>query len=120
MLKSRKGQKFLPGKLDLVFSTFIEVTGLITTGASISRIMTPILACACELLSSKAAFAVLKQESGFLRISYACPVGKGRPLVKQEPIRLTGLVESLKKRGVSAEIISEALADVAHSKVNPP
>lgn len=97
-VRSRTGQTHLPVKLDLLFSTFIEVTGLITTGASISRIMTPILACACEVLSSKTAFAVLKQDSGLLRISYTCPVGQGRPVVRQEPVRMRGLVERVYRR----------------------
>jgi diguanylate cyclase (GGDEF)-like protein len=102
MPKSKKGQKLLPGKLDLVFSTFMEVTGLITTGASVSRILTPILACACEILSGRAAFVILGEKRAFVRISYVCPAGGGRPIVKEEPIRLTGLAEKVyRKRGAT-------------------
>jgi len=97
MAKSRKGQKLLPGNLDLVFSTFIEVSGLITTGASMSRIMTPILACNCEVMSGSAAFAVLEEREGPLRISYTCPTGKQRPLVTEGRLRRTALLNRLSR-----------------------
>ncbi|HVP57239.1 MAG TPA: diguanylate cyclase, partial [bacterium] len=68
----------LSHKLDLVFSTFIEVTGLITTGASISRIVTPILACSCEILKGRGAFAVLEDASELRRVSFVPRRGRGR------------------------------------------
>jgi diguanylate cyclase (GGDEF)-like protein len=100
MSKSKTTERLLPGKLDLVFSTFIEVTGLITTGATLSRIVTPILACACEILSGKAAFVILGKGKTHVRISYACPTASRRPVVKEEQTRLSGLAERIyKKRG---------------------
>lgn len=92
--------KALPGKLDLVFSTFIEVTGLITTGASISRIVSPILACACEILSGKAAFAILEQKGIFTRVSYGYMNDKRRRFVRSEPLKPARLAKRLlAKRG---------------------
>jgi diguanylate cyclase (GGDEF)-like protein len=89
MPKAKTSRKALPRSLDLVFSTFIEVTGLITTGASISRIVSPILACACEILRGKGAFAVLEYKGAFTRISFAGRSGRRRPMVRAEEIRLT-------------------------------
>jgi diguanylate cyclase (GGDEF)-like protein len=97
MAKSKTGQKLLPGNLDLVFSTFIEVSGLITTGASMSRIMTPILACVCEVMSGSAAFAILEEKEGPVRISYTCPTGKERPLVREGRIRRSALINRLSR-----------------------
>jgi diguanylate cyclase (GGDEF)-like protein len=71
------------------------VTGLITTGAAISRIVCPILACACEILGGKAAFAILKQDRGFVRISYAPPAGKRRLTLKEAPVRMAGLLRKI-------------------------
>jgi diguanylate cyclase (GGDEF)-like protein len=89
MSKAKTSKKALPKKLDLVFSTFIEVTGLITTGASMSRIISPILACACDILSGKAAFAILEQRGTHTRVAFTSSTGRGRPLVRSEAIRLT-------------------------------
>jgi diguanylate cyclase (GGDEF)-like protein len=95
MAKSKKSQRLLPHKLDLVFSTFIEVTGLITTGASMSRIVTPILACASDILSGKASFAILEDKRAYKRISYSPPRGNSRSAVKAGPIRMAGFVEKV-------------------------
>ncbi len=85
----------LPLKLDLLFSTFIEVTGLITTGASLTKIVTPILSCACDLLNGKAAFAIIRQPRGIVRISFH-PGAKGsHPVVEEEELRLTKNLEKL-------------------------
>jgi diguanylate cyclase (GGDEF)-like protein len=97
MAKSTKSQRLLPHNLDLVFSTFIEVTGLITTGASMSRIVTPILACASDILSGKASFAILKDKQGYKRISYAPPRRNRRSTVKEMSIRLAGFVANVYK-----------------------
>jgi diguanylate cyclase (GGDEF)-like protein len=99
MPKSKKGQKQLPHKLDLVFSTFIEVTGLITTGASMSRIVTPILACACDILSGVASFAILEQGRGFTRVSYYPPRGSTRAAVREGEITLTGQARKIYSNG---------------------
>jgi diguanylate cyclase (GGDEF)-like protein len=95
MAKSKKGQRLLPHKLDLVFSTFIEVTGLITTGASMSRIVAPILACATDLLSGRGSFAVLKGSNAYTRLSYSPPGPKSRSAVKEKSLRMTGYVEKI-------------------------
>jgi diguanylate cyclase (GGDEF)-like protein len=95
MPKSRTTERPLPGKLDLVFSAFIEVTGLITTGASIARIVSPILACASEILSGKAAFAVLEHKGEFTRISYVYNTRKGRPVIREDQAKLTGRLEKI-------------------------
>lgn len=73
----------LSHKLDLVFSTFIEVTGLITTGASISRIVTPILACSCEILKGRGAFAILDDGGELSRVSFVPKRGRARRPVTQ-------------------------------------
>jgi len=95
MAKSTKSQRLLPHKLDLVFSTFIEVTGLITTGASMSRIVTPILACASDILGGKASFAILQDKRAYKRIYYSPPRRNGRLAVREEPIRMAGFVEKV-------------------------
>jgi diguanylate cyclase (GGDEF)-like protein len=95
MAKSKKGQRLLPHKLDLVFSTFMEVTGLITTGASMSRIVTPILSCATEILSGKASFAIIEKQRAYTRISYLPPGPKRRSSIQEQPVRMTGFVEKV-------------------------
>jgi len=80
-------KKLLPHKLDLVFSTFIEVTGLITTGASITRIVGPILACSCEILGGRGAFAILANGDGLTRVSFVRSRGKLR-----RPVTETGIL----------------------------
>jgi diguanylate cyclase (GGDEF)-like protein len=111
MPKTRTAKKALPGKLDLVFSTFIEVTGLITTGASISRIVSPILACACEIISGTAAFAILEQKGIFTRVSYGYMSDKQRHFVRSERIKPTRVVKRvLSRRG------SSVLSHVGSSK----
>lgn len=107
MANSKKGQKLLPGNLDLVFSTFIEVSGLITTGASVSRIMTPMLACICEVMSGSAAFAVLEEREGPLRISYTRATEDRRPLVKLGRIRRTELINRLSSRSKPMRLVGE-------------
>lgn len=82
-------KRTLSEKLDLVFTTFIEVTGLITTGASISRIVSPILACACRILDGRAAFAILDDGGKIVRVSFAGGAGKPRQPVRQETIGLS-------------------------------
>lgn len=76
----------LSHKLDLVFNTFIEVTGLITTGASISRIVSPILTCACAILGGKAAFAILDDGGRITRVSLSYRSGKARQPVRHESV----------------------------------
>ncbi len=95
MAKSKRGQRLLPHKLDLVFSTFIEVSGLITTGASISRIVTPILACASDIMSGKASFAILEKKRAYTRVSYSPPRPNSRLAVKEGPVRMAGFVEKV-------------------------
>ena len=95
MAKSKKGQTLLPHKLDLVFSTFIEVTGLITTGASLSRIVTPLLACASDILSGKASFAILEKQRAYTRISYSPRRPASQAAVREGPVRMTGFVEKV-------------------------
>jgi diguanylate cyclase (GGDEF)-like protein len=85
----------LSHKLDLVFTTFIEVTGLITTGASRVRIVTPILVCACEILGGKAAFAILGSDGKTTRIAYSGGRRRGRQAVQEEPVEMTGSVARL-------------------------
>ena len=85
----------LSRKLDLVFTTFIEVTGLITTGASRARIVTPILVCACEILGGKAAFAILGSDGKTTRIAYSGGRRRGRQAVQEEPVEMTGSVARL-------------------------
>ena len=63
-------RRLLSRKLDLVFTTFIEATGLITTGASISRIIAPILACASQILGGRGAFVALSGTGDVTRVSY--------------------------------------------------
>jgi diguanylate cyclase (GGDEF)-like protein len=95
MPKSKRGQKLLPHKLDLVFSTFIEVTGLITTGASLSRIVTPILACASDILSGWGSFAILEQKRTYTRVSYSPARRNRRSEVKEDRVRMAGLVQKV-------------------------
>jgi diguanylate cyclase (GGDEF)-like protein len=95
MPKSKKGQKLLPHNLDLVFSTFIEVTGLITTGASMARIVTPILACASDILAGVASFAILEQSRTFTRVSYTPAHGTSRPAVLEGCLSMTGLLRDV-------------------------
>jgi diguanylate cyclase (GGDEF)-like protein len=97
MPKSKQGPKLLPRKLDLVFSTFIEVTGLITTGASMARIVTPILACACDILSGSASFAVLGHNRTFNRISYHPPHGNNRSVVREGKVTMGGVLRTIYK-----------------------
>jgi diguanylate cyclase (GGDEF)-like protein len=97
MAETRKPKKQLPAKLDLVFSTFIEVTGLITTGASMARIVTPILACACDILGGWEAFALIDEKGKVNRISYACKGRGSRPLAKEEQVRPAGTLAKLYK-----------------------
>jgi diguanylate cyclase (GGDEF)-like protein len=89
--------KGLSRKLDLVFTTFIEATGLITTGASRSRIVTPILACACEILGGKAAFAVLDTDGKMTRVAYSGSRKSRHQAVEQETVELKGQVAKLYK-----------------------
>ncbi len=60
--------------------------------------------------------ATLRGFSGYQPLIRAY-VGQGlrRDLERLDNDTMTALVESLKKRGVSEEVITEALADVAHS-----
>ena len=88
-------KKSLSHKLDLVFTTFIEATSLITTGASISRIVAPILACACEILGGRGAFAILDEDGTHTRICYAPPTRTGRQALRQDTVRLDGLAASI-------------------------
>jgi GAF domain-containing protein len=107
MPKTRSTKSALPGKLDLVFSTFIEVTGLITTGASMSRIVSPILGCACEILGGRAAFAILQEKRTYTRISHIYMSSKGRHFVKEESIKLGRLgkkVFARRKAGVLSDV----------------
>jgi diguanylate cyclase (GGDEF)-like protein len=111
MPKAETASKALPGKLDLLFSTFIEVTGLITTGASMSRIVSPILACACEILAGKAAFAVLEQKGVFTRITYGYMSDKERHFVRSEQIKPSRLT-----RRVLARRDTNVMSDVGQPK----
>jgi diguanylate cyclase (GGDEF)-like protein len=97
MPKSKQGPKLLPRKLDLVFSTFIEVSGLITTGASLARIVTPILACACEISSGSASFAVLGHDRTFTRLSYLPARRNSRAVVRESAVTMGGLLRGVYK-----------------------
>lgn len=98
MARARRTDRLVPHDLDLVFSTFIEVTGLITTGASMSRIVSPILACACEIVSGKAAFAILEHKGIMTRISYDSRSRRRRPLITEEEVRLSAPAERIYHR----------------------
>ena len=95
MAKISKTKRPLPGKLDLVFSTFIEITGLITTGATMTRIVLPILTCACEILSGKAGFTILEDHGKHKRICYPYGGRRGRPSIREETIRLRGFAREV-------------------------
>jgi diguanylate cyclase (GGDEF)-like protein len=92
-------KKAVSHKLDLVFTTFIEVTGLITTGASMSRIVTPILACASEILGGREAFALLEDRGILTRLSYRGRRRRLRQPERQEHVRLTGPAAKIYRSG---------------------
>jgi diguanylate cyclase (GGDEF)-like protein len=107
MSRSKKTERPLPRKLDQVFSAFIEVTGLITTGASIARIVSPILACATDILPGKAAFAVLEHKGILTRISYVYDTRRSRPVIREDRIRLTGRLGKIyekRKAAVTSDV----------------
>jgi diguanylate cyclase (GGDEF)-like protein len=89
--------KPLSRKLDLVFSTFIEVTGLITTGASMSRIVTPILACACKILRGRAAFAILEDGGTFTRVTFTRPSNSPSRATREEKATLGGFMAKISR-----------------------
>jgi diguanylate cyclase (GGDEF)-like protein len=95
MVSSRKEKRQFSGRLDLVFSTFIEVTGLITTGASISRITTPILSCTCKLLSGKGAFAIIDHKGNLTHLFHRPGRGKRHASTSAEEISMDGRVQRL-------------------------
>jgi diguanylate cyclase (GGDEF)-like protein len=112
----------LSNKLDLMFTTFIEVTGLITTGASMSRIVTPILACACEILGGHEAFAILEDGNSLTRLGYTSRRAGVRHAERQDHVRIpgpasklygTGKVLILSGKSSSAEI--EALSGMGRN-----
>jgi diguanylate cyclase (GGDEF)-like protein len=118
MPRKKTTKRPLPGTLDLVFSTFIEVTGLITTGASISRIVTPILSCAVELLDGSEAFALLESDKARTRVSWAADRG-GRSQVKTESMTLTGLAGKIfraRSPAVLPGVAPGALASISSRK----
>jgi diguanylate cyclase (GGDEF)-like protein len=88
MTSSKKDRTQLSERLDLVFSTFIEVTGLITTGASISRITTPILSCTCKILGGKGAFAIIDHKGTLTRIFHRPGRGKRHASTSTEAIEM--------------------------------
>lgn len=91
MAKSTLRDRALPENLDLVFSTFIEVTGLITTGASLPRIVSPLLNCAREILSGKAAFMAIDVGRGKTMVCYGQASRRGRQVVKNQEIATSTL-----------------------------
>ena len=95
MVSSRKERKQFSGRLDLVFSTFIEVTGLITTGASISRITTPILSCMCSILGGKGAFAIIEHRGNLTHLLYRPGRGKRHASTSSEDISTEGPVQKI-------------------------
>jgi diguanylate cyclase (GGDEF)-like protein len=95
MVSSRKYREQLSTRLDLVFSTFIEVTGLITTGASISRITTPILSCTCKVLNGKGAFAIVDQKGMLTRLLHRPGRGKRHASTSSETISMDGPIQKL-------------------------
>lgn len=95
MVSSKKDTHQLSGRLDLVFSTFIEVTGLITTGASISRITTPILSCACKLFSGKGAFAIIDHKGTLTSLLYRPGRGRRNAETSIETVSMGGPVQRL-------------------------
>ncbi|MFZ1947535.1 MAG: GGDEF domain-containing protein [bacterium] len=100
--------KALSRKLDLVFTTFIEVTGLITTGASRARIVTPILVCACEILGGKAAFAVLDADGKITRIAYSGSRKSRRQAIAQETVELEGSIARLYRSNKPMLLLSDS------------
>ncbi len=95
MVSSTKEKRQFSGRLDLVFSTFIEVTGLITTGASVSRIMTPILSCTSSILRGKAAFAIIDHKGTLTRLLHRPARGKGHAVTSTEAVSLAGPVQRI-------------------------
>ena len=83
-------EKTPSNNLDMVFTTFIEVTGLITTGASMSRIVTPILECACETLGGREAFAILEDGGTLTRLTYTRGRARARHAERQDHVRILG------------------------------
>lgn len=75
----RKNQGSLKDKFDLVFNTFIETTGLITTGTALSQIASPILKCSRDMLSGKASFILLLDKK-WMKMIYQAQNQEGRVL----------------------------------------
>ena len=110
----------LSSKLDLVFTTFIEVTGLITTGASISRIVGPILACASQILGGRAAFAILNGPGGLTLVPYIRngtkvhrPAREGTIGLNPRIARLLKATKATVVSGFSDSVQIDALSEVA-------
>ncbi|MGD9402360.1 MAG: GGDEF domain-containing protein [bacterium] len=118
MVSSRKEQKQFSGRLDLVFSTFIEVTGLITTGASISRITTPILSCMCKILSGKGAFAIIEQRGNLTQLVHRPGRGKRHASTSSEEISSEGPVHKIyrtRKAAFFPEALEQKKLEAVHS-----
>jgi diguanylate cyclase (GGDEF)-like protein len=120
MAASKKDKKLLSGRLDLVFSTFIEVTGLITTGASLTRIATPILSCACNMVSGKGAFAILEHKGTITKLLYRAAVGRRHASTAAESISMDGPAQRLsrtRKMVFVADALKEKKFEAVHGDV---
>ena len=95
MVSSKKERKQVSGRLDLVFTTFIEVTGLITTGASISRIATPILSCACKILGGKGAFGIVDHKGNLTKLLHRPQRGKRHAATSTDIISMDGAIQKV-------------------------
>ena len=120
MTSSKKARKRVSGRLDLVFSTFIEVTGLITTGASISRITTPILSCACKVLGGKGAFAIIEHKGTLTRLFHRPERGKRHASTSTESISMDGPIQRLyrtRKVAFYPDALAQKKLEPVHSDI---
>lgn len=128
--KSQTKQSPLPKKLELVFNAFIDTTGLITTGTTLTRIVMPILECSSKLLGGKASFIILEDKK-HLKFIYQDQSHESRVLDIDDrqkkvllktikkipkkpsvlPLEKTGLdvIEPLKKLGKSSAMVISRL-----------
>ena len=120
MTPSKKASKRVSGRLDLVFSTFIEVTGLITTGASISRITTPILSCACKALGGKGAFALIDHKGTLTWLFHVPGRGKRHATTSTETISMDGALHRLyrtRKAAFYRDALAQKRFEPVHSDI---
>ena len=120
MVPAKRDRRLLSGRLDLVFSTFIEVTGLITTGASISRIATPILSCACKILKGKGAFAIVDHRGNLTKLTHRPARGKCHATTSTDMVSMDGPVHKLyrtRKITFLRDALNQKKAEAVHADV---